>query len=85
MTRNEIESRPLAAFRRSVFGCLIGTGLGAAFVAFVFAFDVGTLAASAMGSGGLTALDLALLPVTFGLLGLVVGPSVGSSGGRRAS
>lgn len=85
MTMNIVARAPLAALRRSVFGFLIGSGLGTAFVALVFVFDLGPLAASAMRSGGSSVFDLALLPVTFGLLGLVVGPSLGSALGSDAS
>ncbi len=75
-----IDRVPLTALRRSVFGFLIGTALGTAFVGLVFAFDIGSLAALAVGSGGMSLLELALLPVTFGLVGLVAGPSVGGGG-----
>lgn len=85
MTSDTFESRPLAAHRRAVLGCLIGTGTGAALVALVFAFDVGALAAEALRTGSLTLLDLALLPVTFGLLGLVLGPAIGRGRGSAAS
>lgn len=71
----------IASFRRSVFGFLIGNGLGVVVVALLFTFDIGSLATSAVRSGHLTLFDLALLPATFGCLGLVVGPSVGRSVG----
>lgn len=85
MKSDTFESGPLAAHRRSVFGFLIGAGAGAALVALVFAFDVGALAAEALRNGSLTLFDLALLPVTFGLLGLILGPSIGRGRGDAAS
>jgi len=85
MKSDTFESRPLAAHRRSVFGFLIGAGAGTALVALVFAFDVGALAATALRTGSLTFFDLALLPMTFGLLGLVLGPSIGRGRGGAAS
>lgn len=85
MKSDIFEPRPLAAHRRSVLGFLIGTGLGAALVALVFAFDVGALATEALRTGSLTLFDLALLPVTFGLLGLILGPSIGRGRGGAAS
>lgn len=77
MTIDILDRPPLAAFRRSVLGFLIGAGLGVGFIVLVLALDVGELVLQAMRAGDPTILDLALLPVTFGLLGLVVGPSVG--------
>jgi hypothetical protein len=77
MSGNIVDHMPLAAFRRSVFGFIAGTSLGAAFVALVFAFDVGSIAALSARSGGAPLGELGLLPVSFGLLGLLVAPAIG--------
>lgn len=81
MSQSHIDRAPLAALRRGVLGFSAGFGLGAVFVAGVFAFDVGSLSLLASKSGGLPFGDLGMLPVTFGLVGLVTGPAFGSDPG----
>lgn len=73
------ERAPLPALRRGVLGFLAGTALGAVFVGGVFAFDVGSLSLLWSKSGGVPLGDLVLLPVTFGLVGLVAGPALGEA------
>lgn len=83
MTSEIIDRVPLAVLRRSVLGFLIGTGLGSGLVALAFTLDIGSIATLTAGSGGMSLRDLGLLPVTFGLLGLVVGPSIGGDADDR--
>jgi len=85
MKSDTFESGPLAAHRRSVFGFLIGAGAGAALVALGLEASIVFSDAEALRNGSLTLFDLALLPVTFCLLGLVLGPSIGRGRGGAAS
>ena len=83
MTLILAQRAPLAALRTAVFGFLAGTGLGSLFVAAVFVFDIGNLATLTHGSG-FSLGDLGFLPVTFGLVGLVAAPALGSATGEIA-
>jgi hypothetical protein len=74
---------PLAALRTAVFGFLGGTCLGTLFVAAVFVFDIGNVATLAHADGFPLG-DLGLLPLTFGLIGLVAAPALGSATGDVA-
>lgn len=75
------DGAPATAHRRAVGGFLIGTGIGLGFVAGVFALDIGGLATLWRGAGGIPIGELGLLPVTAGLVGLVVGPVFGGPPG----
>ncbi|MDK9697387.1 MAG: hypothetical protein OEL76_13450 [Siculibacillus sp.] len=85
MSENIVDRVPLAALRRSVFGFLIGTGVGSAFVLLVHVFDIGSLAALSARSGGISLADLGLLPAVFGSFGLVVAPAIGAGPGGDAA
>jgi hypothetical protein len=84
MSAQHVDRVPLAALRRSVLGFVAGTGLGAGFVALVFGFDVGSIAVLSARAGGASFGELGLLPVTFGLLGLLVAPAIGGGPDRDA-
>lgn len=79
MTLTLARRAPLAALRTAVFGYLAGTCLGTLFVAAVF--DIGNVATLAHGSDFPLG-DLGFLPVTFGLVGLVAAPALGSATGE---
>lgn len=75
------DGAPATAHRRAVGGFLIGTGLGLGFAAGVFALDIGAVATLWRAAGGIPVGELGLLPVTAGLVGLVVGPVFGGPPG----
>lgn len=78
MTLTFHDRAPAPALRRAVFGFLAGSLLGALFVAAVLLFDIGGIASLASRTaGGLSLRDLGMLPVTFGLLGLIAAPTLG--------
>ena len=70
-----------AAIRRSVIGFFLGTVAALLFIVALLEFDVGAIASSAAAGPGLPLHAFGLFVVTFGFLGLVVGPSLGSSDG----
>jgi hypothetical protein len=72
---------PLAALRTAVFGFLTGSALGGLFVAAVFLLDIGHVATLAHANGFPFG-DLGLLPLTFGLVGLVAAPAFRSAAGE---
>lgn len=80
-----IDDRALRALRLGVLGGVAGLGFGTAFVAGVFAFDIGSLPALWSRTGGVPPGELGMLAVTFGLVGLVAGPAFGRGPGRDPS
>lgn len=68
---------PAVALRKAVFGFLTGTAFGGLFFAVVFLLDIGHVATLAAREGFPFG-DLGILPLTFGLIGMVVGPALGS-------
>lgn len=81
MTQISIDRAAQAAIRRSVIGFFLGTVAALLFIVALLEFDVGTIASSAAGGPGLPLHAFGLFVVTFGFLGLVVGPSLGSADG----
>ncbi len=77
---------PLRAMRNSVLGFLGGATAGTVFVAGVLLLDIGHIASMAANAGGSLSLgDLALLPITFGLIGLITAPVVATASRDRSA
>ena len=81
MTPISIDRAAQAAIRRSVIGFFLGTVSALLFIVTLLEFDIGSIASSAAGGPGLPLHAFGLFVVTFGFLGLIVGPSLGSADG----